>query len=335
VQQFKTITLMMNAVRTTFLLAALTGLFMAVGFVVGGQGGMLLALGFSVVTNMIAYWNADKIVLRLQNAEPLDPRRAPEIYEAVEALARRAGIPMPKLYLIHSDQPNAFATGRNPDNAAVAISSGLVQHLTLREISAVIAHELAHIRSRDTLTMTITATLAGAISMLAQFGLFFGGRNSNNPLGPIGALAMVIIAPLAAMMVQMAISRTREYEADRDGAEISGDPLALASALEKISHLAKNFENRWARRTPGLAHMYIVNPLAGDRMDNLFATHPDVRNRIAALEKMAAEMGAMQPRRPEAKRVRRPAPGNSGNPGWRVPTTRRHERDAHPKGPWG
>ncbi len=335
VQQFKTIGTMLNAVRTTFLLAAMTGLFMAVGFIVGGQGGMMLALGFSIVTNMIAYWNADKIVLRMQNAEPLDPRRAPEIYEAVEVLSQRAGIPMPKLYLIHSDQPNAFATGRNPENAAVAVSSGLVQHLTLREVSAVIAHELAHIRSRDTLTMTITATLAGAISMLAQFGLFFGGRNSNNPLGPFGALAMVIVAPLAAMMVQMAISRTREYEADRDGAEISGDPLALASALEKISHLARNFENRWARRTPGLAHMYIVNPLAGDRMDNLFATHPNVHNRIAALQQMAAEMPRNTPPRAPARGVRGVAADAGGNAGWRVPTTRRQDRDAPPKGPWG
>lgn len=326
---------MLNAMRTTFLLAALTGLFMAIGFVVGGQTGMFWALGFSIFTNLVAYWNADKVVLRLQHAERVGRDRAPDLFDVVEQLVRRAGIPMPQLYLIRSDQPNAFATGRNPDNAAVAVSDGLLHHLEPREVAAVIAHELAHIRSRDTLTMTVTATLAGAISMLAQFGLFFGGRSSANPLGPIGSLAMIIIAPLAAMMVQMAVSRTREYEADKDGAEISGDPLALASALDKISRLARNFENPWARRTPGMAHLYIVNPLAGDRMDNLFSTHPDVQNRIAALVAIADKMGQTSRRRadkdmPKVSSHVRSRKGNN----WRVPVTRRNRVDPQ-RGPWG
>ena len=329
---------MLNALRTTFLLAALTGLFMAVGFVVGGQTGMILALGFSLVTNLFAYWNADKLILRLQNAEPVSRARAPELYDMVAELADRAGIPMPKIYVIHSEQPNAFATGRNPDNGAVAVSTGLLRHLEYRELAGVVAHELAHIRSRDTLTMTITATLAGAVSMLAQFGLFFGGRSSNNPLGPLGSLAMIILAPLAAIMVQMAVSRTREYEADKDGAEICGDPLALASALAKISQLAKNFENPFARRNPGLAHLFIVNPLAGDRMDNLFSTHPDVRNRIAALERMAAEGGSGMGHRPDDARLRsgkRHVRVERGGAGWRVPVVRSYDDDGHSAGPWG
>lgn len=327
---------MANGLRTTFLLAALTGLFMAVGFVIGGQAGMVLALGFSLATNAIAYWNADKIVLRLQNAEPVSRGRAPELYDMVAGLAERAGIPMPALYLIHTHQPNAFATGRDPQNAAVAVSTGLLDALDHRELAGVVAHELAHIRSRDTLTMTVTATLAGAVSMLAQFGLFFGGRSSNNPLGPLGSLAMIILAPLAAMMVQMAVSRTREYEADRDGAEICGDPLALASALEKISQLARRFENPFARRNPGLAHLFIVNPLAGARMDNLFATHPDVHNRIAALRRMARE-GDMHGRGGDGRMrpVRHRPAGRRSGAEWRVPVVRGAGRAGPPAGPWG
>ena len=329
---------MLNAVRTTFLLAALTGLFMAVGFVVGGSSGMILALGFSVVTNVFAYWNADRIVLRLQNAQEVDRYRAPEFHDLVQALSRRAGLPMPKLYLINSEQPNAFATGRTPENAAVAVSTGLLKYLEPREIAGVISHELAHIRSRDTLTMTITATLAGAISMLAQFGLFFGGRNTSNPLGPIASIATIIVAPLAAMVVQMAVSRTREYEADKDGAEISGDPLALASALDKLARLTKSFENPFARRYPGMTHMYIVSPLAGGRMDNLFSTHPDVNNRIAALLKMAEEMGQTRHGRsggemPPRTQMTRQQDRNGG--GWRVPVSRTRDSDRPSRGPWG
>ena len=329
---------MQNAFRTTLLIAALTGLFMAIGLAVGGTSGMMVALGFAVVTNAFAYWNADKLVLRLQRAEKLDARNAPDLIEMVAALSARAGIPVPGTYLIRTDQPNAFATGRNPQNAEISVSEGLIRHLDAEEVAAVIAHELAHIRSRDTLIMTLTATLAGATTMLAQFGLFFGGRNSSSPLGPLGGLLTIILAPLAAMMVQMAISRTREYEADRDGAEICGDPLALASALDKISRLSKNFENRWARRTPGLAHLFIINPLAGSRMDNLFSTHPNVRNRINALNEMARQAGQTRSRRQVAPRrdLRPSRPGSSS--GWRVPPTG-HPRAGNgaetQRGPWG
>lgn len=330
---------MANSLRTIFLLAVLAGLFMLVGYVIGGTGGLLLALAFSFATNIFAYWNADKFVLRLQNAEPVVATRAPELFELVGGLANNAGLPMPKLYLIHADQPNAFATGRNPQNAAVAVSTGLLQHLERDEVAAVIAHEMAHIRNRDTLTMSIGATLAGAISVMAQFGLFFGGRSTASPLGGIGTLVMAIFAPFAAMIVQMAVSRTREYEADVGGAQISGNPLALASALEKISQATTQFENPFARRHPGVAHLYIVNPLAGSGRDSMFSTHPDVRNRIAALEKMAEEMGVVAghsrddhvaPRNRSRRLVRR-----GGENSWRVPAMVDRDRDDHRRGPWG
>lgn len=329
---------MINALKTTVLLAVMTALFMGVGYLVGGQVGMILAFGVSVAMNAFAYWNADRMILRLQNAEPVSRSRAPQLYDLVAELSERAGIPTPRVYLIHSEQPNAFATGRNPDNAAVAISTGLMQHLDMDEVAGVMAHELAHIRNRDTLTMTITATLAGAISMLAQFGFFFGGRDSNNPLGPLGMIAMIIVAPLAAMMVQMAVSRVREYEADKDGAEICGDPLALAGALETISRLAQRTPNMQARRTPALAHMYIVNPLAGDRMDSLFSTHPDVGNRIAALEAQAREMGTVRDEKTGARRGatrRTPPRATQPGPGWRVPVTGSRDSERDTPGPWG
>lgn len=323
---------MFNAIRTTFLLAVMTGLFMAVGFVVAGSFGMFFALAIALVTNLIAYWNSDKVVLRMQRARELGWRDSPDLFDMVERLALRAGIPMPKLYLIDSQQPNAFATGRNPENAAVAVSTGLLSHLKHDEIGAVIAHELAHIRSRDTLTMTVTATFAGAISMLAQFGLFFGARNSNSPVGPGGALVMIIVAPLAALMVQMAVSRTREYEADADGAQICGDPLALARALEKISKLSKNFENPFARRSPGMAHMFIINPLAGKGADNLFSTHPNVENRIAALVEMSKQM-RLQERQQYG--IDRPSRSDQvTQSGWRTPNSHVSDRN-RPKGPWG
>lgn len=327
---------MFNAVRTTLLLAALTGLFMAVGFVVAGQGGMLIALGVALGMNVFSYWNSDRVVLRLQSAVRVERRRAPELFELVEALSAAAGIPMPKIYLIDSAQPNAFATGRNPANAALAISIGMLRHLERDEIAGVIAHELAHIRSRDTMTMTITATLAGSISVLAQFGLFFGWRNPSSPVGPIGALLMILLAPVAAVLVQLAISRTREYEADRDAAEITGDPLALARALEKISRLARNFENPWARRFPGMAHLFIVNPLVGGRTDSLFSTHPDVRSRIAALKELARQM---TPERHVSSR-RRPRLVRQGEAlsggGWRIPDFGAGTGGAGRRpGPWG
>ena len=281
----------MNTMRTGLLLAGLTGLFMAVGYLLGREAGMVMAFVIAAGMNLFAYWNADKMVLRMHGARPVDRAAAPEFYDLVAELTRRANLPMPKLYLMDNPQPNAFATGRNPQNAAVAATTGLLASLTRDEIAGVMAHELAHIQNRDTLVMTMTATLAGAISMLANFGMFFGGRDRNNPLGAIGTIALIILAPLAAMVVQMAISRTREYGADRGGAEISGNPMALASALAKISGAAHRIENHAAERNPATAHLFIINPLSGKRMDNLFSTHPATENRIAALQTIAQEMG--------------------------------------------
>ncbi|MCZ4272408.1 zinc metalloprotease HtpX [Maritalea porphyrae] len=323
---------MFNAIRTTFLLAVMTGLFMAVGFVVAGSFGMFFALALALITNLIAYWNSDKMVLRMQRARELGWRDSPDLFELVERLSLRAGIPMPKLYLMDNKQPNAFATGRNPENAAVAVSTGLLSHLEYDEIGAVIAHELAHIRSRDTLTMTVTATFAGAISMLAQFGLFFGARNTNSPLGPVASIVMIIVAPMAALMVQMAVSRTREYEADKDGAMICGDPLALARALGKISKLAKNFENPFARRSPGMAHLFIINPLAGRGADNMFSTHPNVENRIAALLELSKQMQVEERQQGEIGRVLHSPQSTRG--GWRTPNSHVSDKN-QPKGPWG
>jgi heat shock protein HtpX len=282
----------MNYVRTAILLAGLTALFMAVGFVIGGESGAMMALLVAAGMNLFAYWNADRIVLSLHGAQEVDTRSAPEVIALVGELSQRAGLPMPRVYMMDNPQPNAFATGRNPAHAAVAVSTGLLNMLNREEIAGVLAHELTHVRNRDTLTMTITATIAGAISMLAQFGLFFGGtRDNNNGVGVVGTLLMVILAPIAAMLVQMAISRTREYAADEGGARISGHPLALASALAKISHAAESIENETAERAPATAHLFIVNPLTGRGMDNLFSTHPSTENRIAALQRLAQEMG--------------------------------------------
>ncbi|WIY52806.1 zinc metalloprotease HtpX [Devosia sp. YIM 151766] len=327
---------MFNAFRTFVLLAGMTALFMVVGYFLGGTGGMMIALAFAAVTNLFAYWNSDKMVLRMQNAVPVERSRAPELHDMVDVLSRRAGIPTPAVYVIETDQPNAFATGRDPNNAAVAVSSGLLRQLDPREVAGVVAHELAHIRNRDTLTMTITATLAGAISALAQFGLLFGGGNRrDNPLGGIGALLMVFLAPVAAMVVQMAVSRTREYEADKDGAVIAGDPLALASALHKIAALTGRQVNVAAERNPAMAHMYIVNPLSGARMDNLFSTHPDTGNRIAALQKLAGEM-RLEDKGPDPQPRPRPASGGRDiGGGWRVPTVGRTGDDGGARGPWG
>jgi heat shock protein HtpX len=243
--------------------------------------------------NLFTYWNADRMVLSMHGAHEVDERTAPDLVRMVHDLARRADLPPPRVYLMDNPQPNAFATGRNPQHAAVAATTGLLQMLSRDEIAGVIAHELAHIKNRDTLTMTITATIAGAISMLAQFGLFFGGghRDNNSGLGVIGTIAMVILAPIAAMLVQMAISRTREYAADDLGARISGRPDALASALMKISGAAQQIENPSAERSPATAHLFIINPLTHQRMDNLFSTHPATENRIAALQRLGMEMG--------------------------------------------
>jgi heat shock protein HtpX len=274
------------------LLAVMTALFMGVGYLIGGSGGMMIALVFAAGMNLLSYWNADKMVLAMNRAVEVDEGNAPEYYAIVRGLAQRAGLPMPRVYLIDNDQPNAFATGRNPQNAAVAATTGLLQRLSHEEVAAVMAHELAHVQHRDTLTMTIVATLAGAISMLGNFAFFFGGnRNENNSFGIVGVLVAMIVAPFAAMIVQMAVSRTREYEADRRGAEICGHPLWLAAALNKIARSADRIPNPDAERNPATAHLFIINPLSGERMDNLFSTHPATENRIAALQAMAARMG--------------------------------------------
>lgn len=282
----------MNTMRTGLLMAALIGLFLAVGYLLGREQGMFIAFLMAAGMNVFAYWNADKMVLRMHGARQVDRQTAPEFYQLIEDLSQRAGLPMPKVYIMDNPQPNAFATGRNPENAAVAATTGLLRLLTPDEIAGVMAHELAHVRNRDTLVMTMTATIAGAISMLANFGMLFGGnRDRNNPLGVVGIILMVVLAPLAAMLVQMAISRTREYGADRGGAEISGQPMALASALAKISGAARQIVNPAAEANPATAHMFIINPLSGMRMDNLFSTHPDPGKRIAELQRIAAEMG--------------------------------------------
>jgi heat shock protein HtpX len=281
----------MNYFKTGLLLAGLTALFMGVGYLLGGEGGMIIALLFALGTNLFAYWNSDKVVLRMYGARQVERAQAPEFYDLVARLADQAGLPMPKVYIIESPQPNAFATGRNPENAAVAATTGLLKGLNRKEIEGVMAHELAHVRNRDTLIMTITATLAGAISMLANFALFFGNRR-DNPLGIIGVILVMILAPLAAMVVQLAISRTREYSADRGGAEISGNPMGLASALGKIETLAQGRDIPAAEANPASAHLFIINPIHAARIQSLFRTHPTTEDRIARLQEIADEMSA-------------------------------------------
>jgi heat shock protein HtpX len=292
--------------RTAILLAAMTALFMGIGFLVGGQGGMVVALLVALAMNLFAYWNSDKMVLSMYGAREVDERSAPELYAMVRRLAGNAGLPMPRVFIMENPQPNAFATGRNPEHAAVAVTTGLLQTLNKDELEGVLAHELTHIKHRDTLLMTITATIAGAISMLANFGFYFGGNRNNNGIGPIGTLLLVILGPLAAGLVQMAVSRGREYEADRGGAEISKQPLALASALRKIAGAAEHVPNPAAERNPASAHLFIVNPLSGARMDNLFSTHPNVENRIAQLNEIAQSMG--QTRAPQVGGGRQAGP---------------------------
>jgi heat shock protein HtpX len=283
----------MSYFRTAILLAVMTALFMGVGFLIGGQSGMIIALLVATVMNLFAYWNSDKMVLSMYGAREVDQRSAPELYDMVRRLAGEAGLPMPRVFIMENQQPNAFATGRNPEHAAVAVTTGLLNMLNQDELAGVLSHELSHIKHRDTLLMTITATIAGAISMLANFGFYFGGghRSNDGGVGPIATLLLVILGPLAAGLVQMAISRGREYEADRGGAEISREPMALASALRKIAGAAEHIHNPVAERNPASAHLFIVNPLSGARMDNLFSTHPNVENRIAALSEIAREMG--------------------------------------------
>jgi heat shock protein HtpX len=284
--------------RTALLLAILTALFLVVGYAIGGEGGMLIALAVAVATNLFAYWNSDQVVLSMYGAREVDRQSAPGYFGIVEQLAERARLPMPRVYIIESDQPNAFATGRDPQHAAVVASTGLLRMLTSEELAGVMAHELSHVKNRDTLIMTITAMLAGAIGMLANLAFLFGHSRSSdgnsNSLGLVGMLLAMIVAPFAAMLVQMGISRSREYEADRSGAEISGRPLWLASALQKIEHAVAQIGNEAADRNPATAHLFIVNPLHGGAMDSLFSTHPSTENRIRALQEFAARMGQRQ-----------------------------------------
>jgi heat shock protein HtpX len=275
-------------VRTFVLMAVMTALFMGLGALLGGMNGALIALAVAGAMNLFAFWNSDKAVLRMNGARPVDAHSAPDLVAMVQDLADRAGLPHPAVYVIETAQPNAFATGRSPDHAAVAVTTGLMQALGREELAGVIAHELAHIKHRDTLTMTVTATMAGAIAMLANFAMFFGG-NRDRPGGVLGTLVLMIVAPLAAGLVQMAISRSREYEADRLGAEICGQPVWLAQALQKIDALARRVVNPAAERNPAMAHLFIINPLNGQGADNLFATHPATANRVAALMRMAGE----------------------------------------------
>lgn len=276
--------------RTAILLAGLTALFVGIGWALGGSQGMVIAFVVACGTNLWAFWNSDRMVLSMHNARPVDAASAPRLHAMVDTLARRAGIPTPALYVIDEDQPNAFATGRSPARAAVAVNTGLLDLMNEREVAGVIAHELAHIRNHDTLLMTVTATLAGAIGMLAQFGFLFGGRSSDgrrNPFGPIGAILLMVVGPIAAMVVQMAISRAREYEADRVGAEIAGDPQGLASALQRLEAGKAGRINHAAEAHPASAHLFIVNPLAGVRLDGLFATHPPTGERVRRLLALA------------------------------------------------
>ena len=280
---------MFNWVKTAILMAAITALFGVIGGAVGGREGMLLALGFALVSNFFAYWFSDKMVLKMYQAREVDASSAPQFYGMVQELAQKAGLPMPKVYLIDEQAPNAFATGRNPEHAAVAATTGILNALSARELRGVMAHELAHVKHRDILISTISATMAGAISALANFAMFFGSRDENGrPTSMIANLAVMLLAPMAAGLIQMSISRAREYEADRGGAEISGDPLALAAALEKIHAIASGVPLRAAEAHPETAQMMIMNPLRGGGLAGLFSTHPATEERVRRLRQMAA-----------------------------------------------
>ncbi len=282
---------MFNLMKTAILMAAITALFMALGSMLGGQQGMMLALIVALGMNFFSYWFSDKMVLKMYNAQEVDETSAPQFYGMVRELAQRAELPMPRVYLIQEDAPNAFATGRNPENAAVAATTGILRVLTERELRGVMAHELAHVRHRDILISTVSATMAGAISMLANFAMFFGGRNNEGrPANPIVGILVMLLAPLAATLIQMAISRAREFEADRGGAQICGDPRALASALQKIQRHAQGVPMQAAQRHPETGQMMIMNPLAGGGLRGLFSTHPATEERVERLLAMAQSM---------------------------------------------
>jgi heat shock protein HtpX len=279
---------MFNLLKTAVLMAAITALFMGLGQVLGGQQGMVIALVIALGMNFFSYWFSDKLVLRMYNAQEVDASSAPQFYRMVQELSVKAGLPMPRVYLINENAPNAFATGRNPQNAAVAATTGLLRALSEREVRGVMAHELAHVKHRDILISTISATMAGAISMLANFAMFFGGRDSEGrPSNPIVSILVMILAPIAASLIQMAISRAREFEADRGGAEISGDPQALASALQKIHRMAQGLPLEAAERHPETAQMMIMNPLSGGGLAGLFSTHPSTEERVERLMQLA------------------------------------------------
>ncbi len=276
-----------NWLKTAVLMAGIVALFGAVGLALGGQSGMLLGLLVAGAMNFFAYWNSDTMVLRMYDAQQVDENTAPMLYRMVAELARNAEIPMPKVYIANQAQPNAFATGRNPEHAAVCATTGIMQLLSARELRGVMAHELTHVKHRDTLISTLSATVAGAISMLAQFGMFFGGRNREEGGNPFLSILVMILAPIAAMLIQMAISRAREFEADRGGAEISRDPEALASALQKIHNYAHQIPNDTAEQHPETAQMMIINPLSAGGISGLFSTHPQTEERVARLMSMA------------------------------------------------
>lgn len=276
-----------NWLKTSILMAGIVVLFGMVGAALGGAGGMLIALAFAGAMNVYAYWFSDKAVLRMYNAREVDAQSAPRFYNMVKELAANAGLPMPRVYIIDEAQPNAFATGRNPENAAVAATTGIMQILSERELRGVMAHELAHVKHRDTLISTISATIAGAISSIAQFGMLFAGGDRDRGVHPAVAILIMILAPIAAMLIQMAISRSREFEADRGGAEISGDPGALASALQKIHNSAHRVPMETAEQHPETAQMMIINPLSAEGIKGLFSTHPQTEERVARLMAMA------------------------------------------------
>ncbi len=281
---------MFNLLKTAVLMAAITALFMAIGSVLGGQQGMLIALVVALGMNFFSYWFSDKLVLKMYKAREVDESSAPQFYRMVQELAQRAGLPMPRVYLIEENAPNAFATGRNPAHAAVAATTGILRTLSERELRGVMAHELAHVKHRDILISTVSATMAGAISMLANFAMIFGGRGSEGrPANPIASIAVMLLAPLAAGLIQMAISRTREFEADRGGAEISGDPQALATALQKIHRHAQDTPLETTERHPETAQMMIMNPLSGGGLRGLFSTHPSTEERVERLMAMAPQ----------------------------------------------
>lgn len=277
-----------NWLKTSILMAGIIALFGVIGMMLGGKQGMLLALVFGGAMNIFAYWNSDKMVLRMYNAQQVDETSSPYLYNMVRELAGRAQLPMPKVYIIHEDQPNAFATGRNPENAAVAATTGILQMLSERELRGVMAHELAHVKHRDILISTISATMAGAISALANFAMFFSGRDEEGrPTNIVASIAVSLLAPLAASLIQMAISRAREFEADRGGAEIAGDPHALADALMKIDAFARGIPMPTAEAHPETGQMMIMNPLSGGGLRGLFSTHPATEERVARLRALA------------------------------------------------